>query len=198
MFRALMTTAALALTTSLFAPVALAGPKAEAVIAHAAAELSEGTFDKADLLETLDTARIARFALGKYARQLETDDVQRFTAAFETFLANQFRQHGDALEGADIVVTGSDDRNARDSIVETKVTFTNGETDTYRWRVIERDGDWRIVDVEAYDLWLAIEQRAQIAAVLGRRGADANDAITALNVDTQTASTGSPTRNLAK
>ena len=39
-----------------------------------------------------------------------------------------------------------------------------------RWRLLERDGSWRLVDVEVHGLWLAIEQRAQVVAALSRPG----------------------------
>ncbi len=50
-----------------------------------------------------------------------------------------------------------------------------------RWRVLRRDGDWRLVDVEVHGMWLAIEQRAQIAAILDRPRATIDDAIAALS-----------------
>jgi phospholipid transport system substrate-binding protein len=40
---------------------------------------------------------------------------------------------------------------------------------TMRWRVLHRDGAWRLIDVEVHGLWLAIEQRAQIMALLDKQ-----------------------------
>ena len=44
-----------------------------------------------------------------------------------------------------------------------------------RWRVLLRDGEWRLVDVEVHGLWLAIEQRAQIVTLLDKRGVSIRD-----------------------
>jgi phospholipid transport system substrate-binding protein len=53
----------------------------------------------------------------------------------------------------------------------------NGSPITLRWRVIERGGKWSVVDLEFAGLWLAIEQRAQVSAILDRPGADIEDVI---------------------
>ncbi len=42
-------------------------------------------------------------------------------------------------------------------------------------------GEWKVVDVEVLGLWLAIEQRAQIAAIMDKPRATIDDAIDALN-----------------
>ena len=47
--------------------------------------------------------------------------------------------------------------------------------------MIERNGEWRVGDVEVLGLWLAIEQRAQIAAILDKPRATIDDAIAALS-----------------
>ena len=57
----------------------------------------------------------------------------------------------------------------------------DGDEMTVRWRVMERDGAWRVVDVEVSGLWLAIEQRAQIAAIMDKPHATIDDAIAALD-----------------
>ena len=46
-----------------------------------------------------------------------------------------------------------------------------------RWRVIERKGNWSVVDLEVAGIWLAIEQRAQVASILSRPGANIDDVI---------------------
>lgn len=176
MIRAVFLSAALAVA----APFAVAGEAAEQVIETAADQLAEGRLDSETLAETLDTPRIARFALGRHARAVEPGDLNRFTAAFETVLVETFDDHSQRFRGASIDVIGSVDRNERDSVVTTRVEMDGYDPQTIRWRLIERDGDWRVVDVEVAGLWLAIEQRAQITAILDRRGATLNDVLKSL------------------
>jgi phospholipid transport system substrate-binding protein len=65
--------------------------------------------------------------------------------------------------------------------VETRIVPKDGEAMTVRWRVMQRENEWRVVDVEVLGLWLAIEQRAQIAAILDKPRATIDDAIAALS-----------------
>ncbi len=179
MFRSMFVSAMFALT----AHSALAGEAAENVIETAAEQLSAGSFDGRALVETLNVEGIARFTLGKYARRLDAEELDRFTNAFEQFLVDSFEAESHRFEGAEIIVEGSHDRNERDSIVLTEVRLPDAEPLDVRWRVIERGGDWRAVDVEIAGLWLAVEQRAQMVAILGESGATVTDAIDALGVD---------------
>ena len=100
---------------------------------------------------------------------------------FEKFLVGTFQDQKNKLKNAKVEVLGSVDRNDKDSVVETRVTQEGEDPQTVRWRVIERNGEWRVVDVEVLGLWLAIEQRAQIAAILDKPRATIDDAIAALD-----------------
>ena len=177
MFRTLVAAAAIAL-----APLpALAGPEAEALIAGAAADISDPAKGEEAFTRSIDVAAVARFALGKHARRVSPDEQARFTAALSEFLTDTFRENADKFRDADVEVLGSKDRSETDSIVATRVTREGEEPMIVRWRVIEREGEWRVVDVEVLGLWLAIEQRAQISAILDRPRATIDDAIAALN-----------------
>lgn len=176
MFRTFLVSVALALST----PAAFAGPAAEAVIGEAADELVRGTFDDGRLEAVIDTQRIARFALGRHVRTLEPGEIRRFVSAFDIYLGSVLDEHAGRFAGAEVEVMGSRDRSDRDSIVTTRITLPGEMPQTVRWRVLEVDGAWRVVDVEAFGLWLAIEQRAQLAAILDRRGTGIEDAIRAL------------------
>ena len=112
---------------------------------------------------------------------MSAEEQARFTDALSVFLADTFRENADTFREADIVVLGSKDRSETDSIVETRITPKGEDPMKVRWRVIERNGEWRVVDVEVLGLWLAIEQRAQISAILDRPRATIDDAIAALS-----------------
>ncbi|KCZ48506.1 MULTISPECIES: phospholipid-binding protein MlaC [unclassified Hyphomonas] len=177
MIRTLIASAVIAL-----APLpALAGPEAEALIAGAAADISDPVKGEEAFTRSIDIAAVARFALGKHARRVSADEQARFTEALSVFLSDTFRDNADKFQEAEIVVLGSKDRSATDSIVATRVTPKGEDPMTVRWRVIERNGEWRVVDVEVLGLWLAIEQRAQISAILDRPRATIDDAIAALS-----------------
>ena len=177
MIRTLIASAVIAL-----APLpALAGPDAEALIAGAAADIADPVKGEEAFTRSIDIAAVARFTLGKHARRVSAEEQTRFTDAFSAFLAETFRDNADTFQDARIEVLGSTDRSETDSIVATRVTPKGEDPMTVRWRVIERNGEWRVVDVEVLGLWLAIEQRAQISAILDRPRATIDDGIAALS-----------------
>jgi len=83
--------------------------------------------------------------------------------------------------GRDVKVIGSTDRNARDSIVDTEIVRADGQELEVRWRVLNRGGNYQVVDValnaEGNLIWLAIEQQAQFLSILDQN----NGSVDALN-----------------
>lgn len=164
------------------APVAVAAQndvqRAEALVNSAAIDISrtEQTKVADTVLSHIDTRAIASFTLGRHGRALPAHDKARFTRAFETFLRRQIEANAHQFSGVEVSVVNTSARNARDAIVTTEV---RNESDALkvRWRVIERGGKWSVVDLEVAGIWLAIEQRAQVAAILSRPGADIDDVI---------------------
>lgn len=175
--RALFAGAALALA----ALPAFAGQEAEALIAHTAEQISDPVRGQTAFSQSIDVPMVARFTLGKYANRISEDERQRFTTAFDKFLATAFDKHTEDFVNSKVEVLGSVDRSPTDCVVETRVKPADGDEMTVRWRVMERDGAWRVVDVEVSGLWLAIEQRAQIAAIMDKPHATIDDAIAALD-----------------
>ncbi len=154
---------------------------AEALVTTAASDITSTERARiADaILSHLDTPAIARFTLGRHAKGLSEKSAQRFEIAFEAYLRRQIEANADQISGVELEVTKTQARNDRDAIVTTEVHGA-GDPFTLRWRVIERGGVWSVVDLEFAGLWLAIEQRAQVAAILDRPGMDIEDVIAEL------------------
>ncbi|MEL6861126.1 MAG: ABC transporter substrate-binding protein [Pseudomonadota bacterium] len=150
----------------------------EALVSEAASEIAQSERSRvADaVLSHIDTKAIASFTLGRHGRALAPEDKARFADAFEAFLRRQVEANAHQFAGVEVDVVDTASRNARDAIVTTQVQGL-GEPLKVRWRVIQRDGEWSVVDLEVAGIWLAIEQRAQVAAILGRPGADIDDVI---------------------
>ena len=164
------------------APVAVAAQndvqRAEALVNSAAIDISQSEQTQvADaVLSHIDTRAIASFTLGRYGRALPASDKARFTRAFESFLRRQIEANAHQFSGVEVNVVDTSARNARDAIVTTEVRNSNDALKV-RWRVIERGGKWSVVDLEVAGIWPAIEQRAHVAAILSRPGADIEDVI---------------------
>lgn len=170
----------LALMTSL--PFASAGQNkietAEALVSTAALDISksENTQIADAVLEHIDTRAIANFTLGRHGRSIPAADKARFVAAFEGFLRRQIETNVDQFKGIEVEIVETSARNARDAIVTTELRGGAAPLKV-RWRVIQRKEAWSVVDLEVAGIWLAIEQRAQVASILSRPGADIDDVI---------------------
>lgn len=125
-----------------------------------------------------DLERVSNFVIGKYARRFGADELARYREAFRTYALTVYEVQLDQYRGEAVDVTGSVDRSDTDSIVDTVIRRSDGKFMDVRWRVLERDGSYQVVDValniEGNLLWLAIEQRAQFISLLDRTNGSAD------------------------
>ncbi|MEL6956869.1 MAG: ABC transporter substrate-binding protein [Pseudomonadota bacterium] len=119
-----------------------------------------------------DLNAVSNFVIGRYARTFDEAELAEYRAAFRTYALAVYENELDRYRGESVEVIGSFDRTPRDSIVNTRIPREGGPAMDVRWRVLNRGGDYQVVDValniEGNLLWLAIEQRAQFLALLDR------------------------------
>ena len=127
--------------------------------------------------------------LGKYANRFTQEELERYQDAFRTYALAVYQEELDAYRGNEVVVEGSIDRSASDSIVDTTIARSDGRSMDVRWRVLQRNGEYQVVDValdiEGNLIWLAIEQRAQFSALLDNNNGSADALINKINEMTQ-------------
>jgi phospholipid transport system substrate-binding protein len=125
-----------------------------------------------------DINSVSNFVIGKYAKRFTADELKRYRAAFRTYALATYQYELDQYRGDAIVVKGSVDRSTSDSIVSTVIRRKDGKDMDVRWRVLNRNGKYQVVDVglniDGNLLWLAIEQRAQFISVLDRNKGSAD------------------------
>ena len=119
-----------------------------------------------------DLTAVSNFVIGRYARQFSDAELAAYRAAFRDYALAVYENELDRYRGNSVEVIGSVDRSARDSIVNTVIPRDDGQALDVRWRVLNRNGEFQVVDValniEGNLIWLAIEQRAQFLALLDR------------------------------
>lgn len=124
------------------------------------------------LLGFLDVDRVARFTLGRYGRGLSEQQFDAFRTSFDKYVTHQFQTHLSSFSGADLEIIETVKRKPNDAVVKTEIATQNGDVQKVNWRVIKRNNEWNVVDVEALGFWFAIEQRAQFTAQLDKSGGD--------------------------
>ncbi|MEL7540466.1 MAG: ABC transporter substrate-binding protein, partial [Pseudomonadota bacterium] len=90
---------------------------------------------------------VAKFVIGKYAKRFSDDEMEAYLTTFRNYALVVYEFYFNEYRGQDVKVTGSTDRNARDSIVDTEIVRADGQELEVRWRVLNRGGKYQVVDV---------------------------------------------------
>lgn len=120
-----------------------------------------------------DVPRIMRFVLGKYARNITPEQMQRFAAVFRVYEQNVYQRQLSEFHGGALSVTGSMVRKPGDVVVATTVSSSGSDQPTQvYWRVLESGGGWKVVDVQVAGVWLAITQQQDFVSTIDNHGGD--------------------------
>ena len=144
-----------------------------------------------DLLEAnFDMRAIGRFVIGVYARRASPEDQTAFLAAFKDILAQRFLPYFRDYRGEAFTVdeVRADPTNPKLSLVISNITLSNGNDLPVGWRIRRANGSFKIIDVVAEGVSLAITFRSEYTAVLKRSNGDLRGLTTAL--ETKLASGG--------
>lgn len=133
--------------------------------------------EPAVLLALVDIPAIARFTLGREARVIAPADFQRYVKATEKYLTSALSAQTGRFAGAKVRVLDSVARTADDAVVRVRVSPREGETTDLRWRVVRRGSEWKVLDLEAAGIWLAIQARAETQALLEQNGGNIDPVI---------------------
>lgn len=117
----------------------------------------------------IDTPRVTRFVLGKYARSVSPAAYQQFSAAFRDYAARVYETRLNQYSGQRLQVTGSVARAPGDVLVSTQVV--GGERPTQvMWRVLRTPSGWKAVDAQVAGIWLAVTQQQDFVSTLDNNG----------------------------
>lgn len=141
--------------------------------------------------EVIDVKRVSRFVLGNFAKAASNRfyddqdtlnaDMDVFRAVFREYAVGVYETQLGNYGGQTFQVLGSTTRRQNDYIVHSVVSgVTENDALPVNWRVIRRDGTLRVVDVEVYDVWLAVNQRDEIVGFVREGRGDINAATQAL------------------
>jgi phospholipid transport system substrate-binding protein len=139
-----------------------------------------GTADKIRVFRGLvdqiaDVPAITNFVLGKYARSISPAQRAQFAPVFREYAQNVYESRLTEYHGETLRVTGSTMKKPGDVIVASQVS--GGKLDKplpVSWRVLNRDGGWKVVDVQVSGVWLAITQQQDFVSTIDNAGGNIN------------------------
>ncbi len=131
------------------------------------------------LNEAFDLPVIGRFVLGRYWRRADAAQRSDFLDAFEDMMLYRFLPLFSEFssERFDVGPARPYKNNPDFVSVESKLRQENGEPIHVNWRVRKRDEGYKIVDIVAEGISIAVTLRSEYVSVLKRNGGDV-DALT--------------------
>jgi phospholipid transport system substrate-binding protein len=124
---------------------------------------------EAFLLDNTDLNRIALFTLG--SAQATPQQREAFTAAFRGYAIATYRSYFRNYSGQSLRVIGSRQNAPGDTVVRTELTDA-GRPLGVDFRVRTDGAKPLVIDVSVAGVWLALTQRDDFAAFLGRNNGD--------------------------
>lgn len=152
---------------------------------QAIAELSDQSIGEAErqkrfrelLRANFDMRAIGRFVLGVYARRADPKAQAAFLTTFEDVLIQRFLPYFRDYRGEAFTVkkVRPDPTNPKLSLVISDIILTDGKTLPVGWRVRRANGHFKIIDVVAEGVSMAITFRSEYTTVLKRSNGDLPD-----------------------
>ena len=122
------------------------------------------------LARDLDIPIIARFVLGKHWRKASKDQRLAYVGAFTDFIIQTYstRLGGASVDHFEITRTRTVGK--KDILVQSRVAQSDSKPIRADWRMRERDGRFRILDVSVEGVSMALMLRQEFDSVLRNQG----------------------------
>jgi len=99
------------------------------------------------MAKTFDLEFMASKSVGRHWRELSDKDKARWVETFTRFSTANYAGRFTDFTGEQFVTLGVEDAARDTELVLTKIIVPNGDDVQLNYRVIRRDGQWRVIDV---------------------------------------------------
>lgn len=122
------------------------------------------------LQESFAIKTIGRFSLGRYYRMMSEDEKKQFFSLFERYIIDVYSKRLNGYSGESFVVDGSRLEDNEDVIVHSKLVPASGAPVVIDWRIRERNGKMKVIDVIVEGVSMSLTQRSDFSSVIQRNG----------------------------
>jgi phospholipid transport system substrate-binding protein len=119
-----------------------------------------------------DIPLMARFALGRHWKQADAEQRVAYLEAFSKFLLQQYAAKIAAAQVTGFDVVSAQRAGRRDVMVQSRITQSHGQVLKLVWRMRQSNGQFRVIDVVAEGISLALTKRQEFAAIIKSNGGD--------------------------
>lgn len=135
----------------------------------------QGRIDRLSPLmgETFDLDFMASKTVGRHWRKLSAEDKGRWAEAFTHFTTANYAGRFTGFTGEKFVTLGVENAARGTRVVLTKIVVPDGEEVQLNYRLVERDGTWKIIDVYLNGTVSELAlRRSEYSSALKREGFD--------------------------
>ena len=119
-----------------------------------------------------DIPLMARFALGRHWKRADSAQRSDYVEAFSAFLLNQYASKIAGANVSRFTVLSARRAGKRDVMVQSRIFKEDGRAFKLVWRMRQRNGQFRVIDVVAEGISMAMTKRQEFAAIMKANGGD--------------------------
>ena len=125
------------------------------------------------VMSAIDLNLISQFVLSKTWKSATDDQKERYISAFKTYFINSYANKLDQYSDEKIIVNGSEEAG-KYVIVDTNIIREGTDTlkINLKWRLLNKNGDIRIIDLNIEGISLVIAQREEFQSFLANNNGD--------------------------
>jgi phospholipid transport system substrate-binding protein len=122
------------------------------------------------LQDSFDMKAIGRFSLGSYWRTATDSEKKQYLSLFEKMIIEVYsRRFGDYKGEGFKVLSARGDGNS-DAIVSSQIISDKGQKIALDWRVRNKDGKYKVIDISVEGVSMATTQRSEFSSIIQRGG----------------------------
>lgn len=122
------------------------------------------------LSETFDLQLIGRYVMGPAWKKATPEQQDQYQTLFRQFVLQTYSRRLGGYSGQTFVVVNAKPIGKRDVLVSTRIARPSGPPVVAGWRVRQKDGSHRILDVMVSGVSMVVTQRSEFRAVVRRQG----------------------------
>ena len=130
------------------------------------------------VMSSIDLNLISKFVLSRAWKNATDDQKERYLKSFKTYFINSYANRLNQYSGEKVKIIGSEVKG-KYTIVDSHIVREGTDTlqINLKWRILNRDGDIRIIDLNIEGISLIIAQREEFQSFLANNNSDLNKLI---------------------
>ena len=130
------------------------------------------------VMSSIDLNLISKFVLSKAWKSATADQKERYLKVFKTYFINSYANKLNQYSGEKVKIIGSEVKG-KYTIVDSIIVREGTDTlqINLKWRILNRDGNIKIIDLNIEGISLIIAQREEFQSFLANNDSDLNKLI---------------------